>query len=80
MNIGAGIGTTVLELARRMARAWERDDPEPEFAPARTGDVQHSMADISAAKALLDYEPVTGFDEGLERTIEWLRSPASQRG
>jgi UDP-glucose 4-epimerase len=42
-----------------------------EYAPARIGDIAHSLADISLARATLDYEPKVNFHEGLRRTILW---------
>jgi nucleoside-diphosphate-sugar epimerase len=35
------------------------------------GDVQHSSADISAARRDLGYAPTVDLKEGLRRTIEW---------
>jgi nucleoside-diphosphate-sugar epimerase len=46
---------------------------EPLFAAERTGDVKHSLADISKAKNLLGYEPKISVEEGLKRTFEWYR-------
>ena len=46
---------------------------EPEFFPARPGDIRESHADITLARSLLGYAPVTGFAEGLKETISWLR-------
>lgn len=43
----------------------------PDFAPARVGDVQHSWADISAAKQELGYLPRVTVHEGLARTVDW---------
>jgi UDP-glucose 4-epimerase len=42
--------------------------------PERTGDVKHSLADISAARMALGYEPTVDFEEGLRRTVEWYRA------
>jgi UDP-glucose 4-epimerase len=47
---------------------------EPVFAPARAGDVKESVADISAAREALRYEPQVDFDEGLWRSIDYYRS------
>ena len=44
------------------------------YAPARKGDVRHSRADISLSRATLHYEPVITFEDGLRRTIDWLRT------
>ena len=50
----------------------------PQYAPARPGDVRHSLADISLAQRSLKYVPAVGFEDGLRRTVEWYRntSPA----
>ena len=48
----------------------------PEYLPARPGDIRDSHADISLARKLLHYSPVTGFSDGLAETIVWLRNKA----
>jgi nucleoside-diphosphate-sugar epimerase len=35
--------------------------------------VKHSLADVSAARDLIGYEPTVRFAEGLRRTIDWYR-------
>ena len=47
---------------------------EPLYAEPRMGDVRDSQADIHKAKALLGYEPVVSFEDGLAQTIAWYRS------
>ncbi len=47
--------------------------PEPDFAPARAGDIRHSNADISKAKNLLGYEPQWSFEKGIQEAIEWYK-------
>jgi nucleoside-diphosphate-sugar epimerase len=46
---------------------------EPVYAPPREGDVMHSLADISATRALIGYEPQVMFEEGLRQTVDWYR-------
>ncbi|MEM9657628.1 MAG: LPS biosynthesis protein WbpP, partial [Planctomycetota bacterium] len=46
----------------------------PLHAPPRKGDVRDSLADITAARQCLGYEPAVGFDEGLARSIDYYRS------
>ncbi len=43
------------------------------YEPPRTGDVKHSLADISAAQKHLGYRVVVDFEEGLRRTVDWYR-------
>jgi nucleoside-diphosphate-sugar epimerase len=45
----------------------------PEYLPARAGDVKDSLADITAARDLIGYEPEVFFDEGLDRTVRAYR-------
>ncbi|HQM43726.1 MAG TPA: SDR family oxidoreductase [Smithellaceae bacterium] len=44
---------------------------EPIFAPARKGDVKHSLADITLARELLGYKVAVDFTKGIKRTVEW---------
>ncbi|MBX3359561.1 MAG: NAD-dependent epimerase/dehydratase family protein [Phycisphaeraceae bacterium] len=74
VNIGTATRTTVLELARKMAELCGVPHLEPRFEAARTGDVRHSLADVSRARDLLGYEPAVGFAEGLGETVAWYRS------
>ena len=43
---------------------------EPQYKPARQGDIRHSRADISAAREYLDWRPVVGFEAGLRELFE----------
>jgi UDP-glucose 4-epimerase len=47
---------------------------EPQFAPARQGDVRESQADITLARQLLQYEPQVDFEEGLRRSVHYYRT------
>ena len=42
--------------------------------PERSGDIKHSLADISKAEAGLGYKPAVHFEEGLRKTVEWYRA------
>src|SRR5438270_1656085 len=47
------------------------------FAPPRTGDVKHSLADIMLAQKHLGYSADVSFEEGLKRTVEWYEQQAA---
>jgi nucleoside-diphosphate-sugar epimerase len=55
-------------------KEWTGYSGGVDYAPARTGDVKHSLADVSRAEAQLGYRPLVDFREGLRRTVEWYRS------
>jgi len=46
---------------------------KPIYTPQRPGDVKHSLANITAAKNLIDFEPTVSFREGLKLAIDWYR-------
>jgi len=71
-NIACGEAYTVLDLFHGICKALGHR-AKPRFGPPRVGDIRHSKADISRARADLGYEVAVPFQEGLERTIEWYR-------
>ena len=50
---------------------------EPTYVDPRQGDVRDSQADIRKARAILGYEPIVSFEEGLQRTIDWYRAAST---
>ncbi len=68
-NLGSGGRVSLLELVEQINAALGTR-LEPEFGPARAGDVRHSQADLTRARADLGYEPVVSFPEGLRRTLD----------
>ena len=52
---------------------------EPVHREPREGDIRNSLADISLAKNLLDYQPTTKFETGLIKTIEFFKDLYSQK-
>ncbi len=79
-NVGLGHRTSILDLARLLARLTDRPGVEPELKPARPGDVAHSVADISRAQRVLGYEPVKGLEEGLSETVAWSTRQHNEAG
>ena len=72
INIANGEQVSINELFRRLKEITGRDDIEPEYKEARTGDILHSLADISRARELLGYSPKVGLAPGLQATAEWF--------
>ena len=70
-NVGTGEETTVLALHRACAEVTGRD-AEPQFAPARLGDVSRSVLDVSLAEQELGWRAGTSLAEGLGRTLASL--------
>jgi UDP-glucose 4-epimerase len=73
INLACGDRVTLNSLFELM-RQFSGVEVEPKFAALRAGEVRHSQADIGRARALLGYQPVVAFQEGLQRTIEWYQA------
>lgn len=71
-NIACGERTDLNALLDMLAAIFGRP-VEPEYVAPRPGDVKHSLADISAAREVMGYEPAILFPEGLGRTVAWYR-------
>lgn len=76
INIACGQRATLNELAALIGRIVGTE-AKPVYQPQRTGDVRHSLADIRKAERLLGYRPKVGLEEGLRRTVDWLREQAA---
>ncbi len=50
---------------------------EVKYAPERSGDVKHSLADLSRTEKQLGYKPTVDFEEGLRRTVDWYREQSA---
>jgi UDP-glucose 4-epimerase len=72
-NVANGRATSLLELIRQL-NVLLGTKTEPLHHPPRAGDIRESLADISAARATLGYEPQVLFDEGLKQSIDYYRS------
>jgi UDP-glucose 4-epimerase len=64
INIGTGQRIDLLRVLKAMGDALHVP-VSPSFGPKRAGDVRDSCANIRRAKAMLGYEPVVGFEEGI---------------
>jgi UDP-glucose 4-epimerase len=77
INIACGQNYTLNQLVAILNRIIGVNI-KPKYTDAKPGDVKHSLADISKAKKLLNYEPKVSFTQGLEKTVEWFKSQKEQ--
>jgi len=66
---------TLSQLLRWLSSLNENLDQciEAVHMALRPDDVRHSLADISAARQGIGYEPVVDFRQGVARTVAWFR-------
>jgi len=72
-NIGTGVGTSVVELARLLQQA-ARSNVDVVFAPRRSGELQESFLNVDKARALLRWEPRVSLADGLAKTFAWAEA------
>jgi nucleoside-diphosphate-sugar epimerase len=72
VNVACGQAVTVNRIIDRI-NALAGKDIRPVYTDPRPGDVKHSLADITAARELLGYEPLVDFDSGLQKALGWYR-------
>ena len=76
-NVGTGHSHTLNDLYHALAGILGFPHP-PQYGPVRTGDVEHSLADISRGRQELGYQPMEDFRAGLEQTVAWYLSEAEK--
>ncbi len=72
-NIADGRSTTLLQLLDLLEELLAVE-VKPIHEAARVGDVRESLADITAARTVLGYEPKVTFEEGLRKSIDYYKS------
>jgi nucleoside-diphosphate-sugar epimerase len=71
-NVGCGERISVNRLWT-IIRSLTGSDVDARHGPARPGDVRDSLADLTRIRDRLGYEGAVGLEEGLARTVAWLR-------
>lgn len=77
-NIGTGEAITVRQIYELLQGIIGFDE-EPTLQPRRPGDVMSVALDSARAAVELKWEPSVSLEEGLQRTVDSLRSSAEQR-
>jgi len=69
LNIGLGKRYSLNELVSILNGVLEKDF-QPEYREARSGDVRHSLADVTRAEEAMGFRAQVGFEEGLALTVQ----------
>lgn len=73
VNVASGDPKTINDVYLSLCKVLEVDIPA-HYTDRRTGDIRHSYADISLARALLGWEPSTAWMEAVRATVDWFRN------
>lgn len=71
-NVAVGERFTVNQLYKACQEQLGSDF-EATYREPRAGDIRDSLADISLARTLLDYQPTKRFEDGLKETISYFQ-------
>ena len=81
-NMAVGDRNTLVQLFQGirdgLAKCGVEYTREPRLREFRPGDVQHSLADVSAARELLGYRPTHRLGEGLAEAMPWYVADLGQ--
>lgn len=70
INLGGGSPVTLNEMIATIEKVLGKK-AKIERLPMQPGDVDKTVADITKARLLLNYNPQTTFEEGIRKFIEW---------
>ena len=75
-NLGTGMEVSIEELAKRVQAQVGKEvvvEVDPDRLRPDRSEVQRLVADSSKARQVLGWEPKLSLDEGLKRTVDWIR-------
>ena len=72
INLGNSSPISLEEMISTIAKALGVE-PKINQLPMQPGDVERTYADVSKAKELIGYEPITTFEQGIEKFVDWYK-------
>ncbi|PKN80936.1 MAG: epimerase [Candidatus Cloacimonetes bacterium HGW-Cloacimonetes-1] len=73
INLGEAGSITLEKMIKTIENALGKP-ARINLLPMQSGDVENTFADITKAKSLLNYNPQTSFEAGIQVFIDWIRS------
>lgn len=73
INIGSGVGTSVIEIAEFLKNAYGSESQINVTGDFRIGDIAHNIADISKAQDILGFKQKISLEQGLKEFCEWVK-------
>ena len=73
INVANGQRITLNQLLDELKSLTGKGEVKADYLPTRSGDVRHSLADITRAREWLGFEPGVNLRSGLQSTIDWWK-------
>lgn len=77
-NVGTGVATDVLTVARGLINNYGIEVPITVSGNYRLGDIRHNYADLTKIRKFLGFEPKITFEEGLKQFTMWVNTQEVQ--
>lgn len=71
-NVGAGVATDVITVAKTLLAKYNKDVPLTITGNYRLGDIRHNFADLTKIKKALGFTPTVSFEEGITKFAQWV--------
>lgn len=78
-NVGSGQPVDVSTVAKMLFKEFAFEPRMLITGQFRMGDIRHNYADISKISEAFDFKPEVGFDEGLNRFCEWVKTQETEK-
>ncbi|MBV2166147.1 MAG: NAD-dependent epimerase/dehydratase family protein [Kaistella sp.] len=79
MNVGTGNPSSVLSVAKMLAKMYGKQEKINVSGDFRIGDIRHNFADLSKMKRILNFEPKVSFEQGISDFTDWvLKQPVHE--
>lgn len=72
INVGNGVATSVMDVATILKQLYNSNSALTVTGNYRLGDIRHNAADITIAKDILNYTPITNIETGLKNFAQWV--------
>lgn len=72
LNIGNSSPTSLKQMINTIANVL-KVNPNIKQLPMQPGDVERTFADITKAKELINYQPKTTFEQGIQKFVQWYK-------
>lgn len=77
-NVGTGIATDVLTVAKTLMDKYGTEVSLRVSGNYRLGDIRHNYADITLAREILGFQPKWSFDAGISAFAKWVNEQEVQ--
>lgn len=73
INLGSGVGTSVIEITNILKKAYNSDSEINITGDFRLGDIAHNVADITKAETILGFKKKVLLEDGLDKFCNWVK-------